>query len=67
MDVVRRVRGFAWAALRMEVSLYLALGRWITRRPDVPDGTALQDSSSRGAILQTCNFAQFCSRRPPRF
>lgn len=39
MEVVRRVRGFAWAALRMEVTLYLALGRWVARRPDVPAGT----------------------------
>ncbi len=39
MDVVRRVRRFAWAALRLEVTLYLALGRWIARRPDVPAGT----------------------------
>jgi hypothetical protein len=39
MEVVRRVRRFAWAALRLEVTLYLALGRWITRRPDVPAGT----------------------------
>ena len=39
MDVVRRVRRFAWAALTFEVTLYLALGRWIARRPDVPAGT----------------------------
>ncbi len=39
MDVVRRVRRFAWAALTLEVTLYLALGRWIVRRPDVPAGT----------------------------
>jgi hypothetical protein len=39
MDVVRRARRLAWAALRMEVSLYLALGRWLARRPDVPAGT----------------------------
>ena len=39
MEVVRRVRRFAWAALTLEVTLYLALGRWIARRPDVPAGT----------------------------
>ena len=39
MDVVRRVRRFAWAALTLEVTLYLALGRWIARRPGVPAGT----------------------------
>jgi hypothetical protein len=39
MDVVRRARRLAWAALKLEVTLYLALARWITRRPDVPSGT----------------------------
>ncbi len=39
MDVVRRARRLAWAALRLEVTLYLALARWVTRRPDVPTGT----------------------------
>lgn len=39
MDLVRRARRLAWAALRLEVTLYLALARWITRRPDVPTGT----------------------------
>ena len=39
MDVVRRARRLAWAALKLEVTLYLALGRWVTRRPDVPPGT----------------------------
>lgn len=39
MEVVRRARRFAWAALRLELTLYLALGRWIARRPDVPAGT----------------------------
>lgn len=39
MDVVRRARRLAWAALKLEITLYLALGRWITRRPDVPAGT----------------------------
>ena len=38
-DVVRRARTIAWAAVRLEVTLYLALGRWIARRPDVPAGT----------------------------
>ncbi|RYC11067.1 hypothetical protein [Nocardioides zhouii] len=38
MDVVRRARRIAWAALTLEVTLYLALGRWVTRRPDVPAG-----------------------------
>ncbi len=39
MDLVRRGRRLAWAALKLEVTLYLALARWITRRPDVPTGT----------------------------
>ncbi len=39
MDLVRRARRLAWAVLRLEVTLYLALGRWLTRRPDVPAGT----------------------------
>ena len=39
MDLVRRARRLAWAALRLEITLYLALGRWIARRPDVPAGT----------------------------
>jgi hypothetical protein len=39
MDVVRRARRLAWTALKLEITLYLALGRWITRRPDVPAGT----------------------------
>jgi hypothetical protein len=38
-DVVRQAGRFAWAALRLEVTLYLALLRWVTRRPDVPAGT----------------------------
>ena len=39
MDLLRRVRSTAWAALRLELTLYLALGRWVLRRPDVPAGT----------------------------
>ena len=39
MDLVRRARRLAWAALKLEVTLYLALGRWLARRPDVPAGT----------------------------
>lgn len=39
MDLVRRARRLAWSAVRLEVTLYLALGRWIARRPDVPVGT----------------------------
>ena len=39
MDLVRRARRLAWAALRLEVTLYLALGRWVTRRLDVPAGS----------------------------
>jgi len=39
MSAVRRLAGLAWAALRLELSLYRALGRWVTRRPDVPPGT----------------------------
>ena len=38
-EVVRRARRLAWAALRLEVTLYLALARWVARRPDVPAGT----------------------------
>jgi hypothetical protein len=39
MDGVRRAGRLAWAALQLEVTLYLALVRWVTRRPDVPAGT----------------------------
>jgi membrane protein YdbS with pleckstrin-like domain len=39
MEVVRRMRGLAGAAIRLEISLYLALARWIVRRPEVPPGT----------------------------
>ncbi|PKH42262.1 hypothetical protein SAMN05192575_10727 [Nocardioides alpinus] len=39
MEHLRRARRLVWAALRLEVTLYLALGRWITRRRDVPPGT----------------------------
>ena len=39
MEHVRRVRRLAWAALKLEVTLYLALGRWIARRRDVPPGS----------------------------
>ena len=38
MDLVRRARRLAWAALKLEVTLYLALARWVARRPDVPAG-----------------------------
>ncbi|HSU02629.1 MAG TPA: hypothetical protein VLK03_08785 [Nocardioides sp.] len=38
MDVVRRVLRFAWAALKLEITLYRALGRWVVRRPEVPAG-----------------------------
>jgi hypothetical protein len=38
-DVVRHALRLAWAALRLEVTLYLALVRWVTRRPDIPVGT----------------------------
>lgn len=39
--LVRRAPKLAWAALTLEVTLYLAIGRWLTltRRPDVPAGT----------------------------
>lgn len=39
MDAVRRVRRLAWTAVKLEVTLYLALVRWIARRPEVPPGT----------------------------
>ena len=39
MEVVRRARRLAWTALKLEVTLYLALVRWVTRRPDIPAGT----------------------------
>ena len=29
MDLVRRARRLAWAALKLEVTLYLALARWV--------------------------------------
>jgi hypothetical protein len=35
---VRWLRGLAWEALLLEVALYRALLRWVTRRPDVPRG-----------------------------
>lgn len=38
-EVVRRVARLAWAALRLELTLYRALARWVVRRPDVPAGT----------------------------
>lgn len=38
MDVVRRLPRIAWAALRLELTLYRALARWVTRRPEVPAG-----------------------------
>jgi len=39
MDAVRRVLALVWKALRLEITLYRALGRWLVRRPDVPVGT----------------------------
>ncbi len=39
MDAVRRALGLAWKALRLEITLYRALGRWLVRRPEVPAGT----------------------------
>ena len=39
MDRVRRVLRLAWAALRLEITLYQALLRWVARRPEVPQGT----------------------------
>lgn len=39
MDLVRRLTRLAWAALLLEVTLYCALLRWVTRRPDVPEET----------------------------
>jgi hypothetical protein len=39
MDGVRRVLRLAWAALRLEITLYLALVRWVARRPELPHGT----------------------------
>ena len=38
-DGVRRALRLAWAALRLELTLYQALVRWIVRRPEVPQGT----------------------------
>lgn len=38
-DGVRRALRLAWAALRLELTLYRALVRWIARRPEVPQGT----------------------------
>lgn len=39
MDAVRRLPRLAWSALRLELTLYRALVRWVARRPDVPAGT----------------------------
>ncbi len=39
MDRVRQMLRWAWAALRLEITLYRALARWVTRRPEVPAGT----------------------------
>ena len=39
MDAVRRALALAWKALRLEITLYRALGRWLVRRPEVPAGT----------------------------
>lgn len=39
MHLVRRLPRLAWTALRLELSLYRALLRWVTRRPEVPAGT----------------------------
>ena len=39
MDLVRRLPALAWSALRLELTLYRALCRWLVRRPDVPTGT----------------------------
>lgn len=41
-DLLRRLPRRAWELVLLEIALYAALGRWILRRPDVPDGaTAL--------------------------
>lgn len=37
--LLRRAPALAWTALKLELTLYRALGRWVARRPDVPDGT----------------------------
>lgn len=36
MSRARRVLAFLWKAVRLEIALYLALARWLARRPDVP-------------------------------
>lgn len=38
MTVVRRLAGWAWTALLLEVAVYRGLLRWVLRRPDVPAG-----------------------------
>jgi hypothetical protein len=38
-DRLRSWGRLAWWAVRLEVSLYVALVRWVTRRPAVPAGT----------------------------
>jgi hypothetical protein len=39
-DRLRSWGRLAWWAVRLEVSLYGALARWVVRRPAVPEGTA---------------------------
>lgn len=39
MSAVRRAADLVWRFLRLEVQLYVALGRWIARRPAVPDAS----------------------------
>ena len=38
MDAVRRWGRLAWRLVKLEVQLYVALGRWVARRPAVPAG-----------------------------
>lgn len=52
MSAVRRLRALAAHALRFEVSIYVALWRWVTRRPAVPDGgTPIGYSRIVGPVL----------------
>ena len=63
MHLLRRVRSTAWAALRLELTLYLALGRWVLRRPDVPSGTTPIGYSRLVAPCSGCG----SSGPPPRW
>jgi hypothetical protein len=39
VGVLRRLPGWAWHAVVVEVAMYRNLGRWLLRRPAVPEGS----------------------------